>query len=140
MVVSVMLTGSVAAESGRGLQGKWRTPTGSVVQVYSCANAVCLKLVQIEKTVPGSEDQNNPDPKLRSRSLCGLEMGSGFKPEEGGMRAEGGSLYDPKNGKTYSGSLAVEGDTLHLRGYIGLKMFGRTEDWSRVSGPVESCH
>ena len=139
-VVLVAMLGSVAWGQSNGVEGKWRTPAGSIVNVYACGDAVCLKLVQIERDSPGTEDRNNPDPKLQSRPLCGLEMGSGFKKDADGKKAEGGTLYDPKSGKTYSGSLAAEGDTLHLRGYIGVKLFGRTEEWSRVSGPVASCH
>ena len=120
--------------------GNWRTPTGSVIQVYPCGTAACLRLLAIEKTAPGTVDANNPDPALRSRSLCGMQIGSGFQPQEGNRSAEGGSIYDPHNGKTYSGSLALNGtDHLRLRGYIGTKLFGRTEEWTRTTDAVPPC-
>ena len=123
-----------------GITGNWRTPTGSVIQVYPCGTAACLRLVAIEKTAPGTVDANNPDPALRSRSLCGVQIGSGFEPQEGNQSAEGGRIYDPHNGKTYSGSLALNGtDHLRLRGYIGSKLFGRTEEWTRTTEPVPPC-
>lgn len=141
MVVSTLVTGSAVAggNSTSSVQGNWKTPSGSVVKIHPCGNKVCLTLMQIEKSAPGTVDANNPDPKLRSRSLCGLQMGTGFKLDSDGRSADGGSLYDPKSGKTYSGSIAADGDVLHLRGYVGLKVFGRTEDWSRVNEPTENC-
>ena len=110
------------------------------MKVYSCGDVVCLKILQVEKDAPGTEDRNNPDPKLQGRSLCGLEIGSGFHPEDGETKAEDGSLYDPKSGKTYSGSMTLDGqDKLKLHGYIGVKVFGRSETWTRVSGKVSGC-
>ena len=132
----------LAASTARAqsVEGTWRNPTGSVISAYPCAGAVCLKILQVEKSAPGALDRNNPDPKLQTRPLCGLQIGSGFHPQEGGAKAEDGQLYDPKSGKTYSGSLATNGpDKLKLRGYIGVKMFGRTEEWTRVAGEVTGC-
>lgn len=137
-ILLLAATGDANAQT-KPIEGNWRSPSGSIVRVYECGDAVCLKIMQVEKSAPGTEDANNPDPKLRSRSLCGLEIGSGFKPEDGGKKADRGALYDPKSGKTYSGVISAEGDLLRLRGYVGLKMFGRSEEWNRVNGPVDVC-
>ena len=128
-----------AMAQSKGIEGNWKTPSGSIMKVYGCGDYVCLKIVQVEKDSPGRVDANNPDTKLRSRTLCGLEIGSGFKPEDNRMKADGGTLYDPKSGKTYTGAITADGDLLKLRGYVGFKVFGRTEEWNRVSGPVEVC-
>jgi hypothetical protein len=32
-----------------------------------------------------------------------------------------------------------DGDLLELRGYVGLKLFGRTETWMRVHEPSGRC-
>ncbi len=128
-----------ALSQGKGIEGNWRTPSGSIVKVYDCGDKVCLKIMQIEKNAPGKVDANNPDATLRSRTLCGLQIGSGFKPEDNRTKAESGSLYDPKSGKTYTGALAADGDLLKLRGYLGFKVFGRTEEWNRVNGQVDVC-
>ena len=53
--------------------------------------------------------------------------------------AEGGHLYDPKSGKTYRGSMTSTGDRLELRGYVGLKIFGRSETWSRAKPGIARC-
>ncbi len=40
---------------------------------------------------------------------------------------EGGQVYDPRNGKTYSGTITMAGkDRLELRGYIMVSLIGRT--------------
>lgn len=37
--------------------------------------------------------------------------------------------------------MTAEGDVLHLRGYLGIKLFGRTETWTRLPAttPIPSC-
>jgi hypothetical protein len=45
----------------------------------------------------------------------------------------GGTVVDPENGKEYRGKIWAEGnDKLHLRGYIGIPLLGRTEVWTRI--------
>ena len=120
-----------------GVIGYWQEPGGSVLHVAPCGNAVCATLAKISKDAPGTVDGHNPDAKLRDRPLCGLAIGTEFQLE-GSDKAENGKLYDPKSGKTYQGTMHSDGDVLHLRGYIGMKAFGRSEDWTRTTAP-ESC-
>jgi uncharacterized protein (DUF2147 family) len=76
-------------------------------------------------------DDKNPDAKLRSRKLIGLNMLSGLKKT--GDEYSGGSIYDPGNGKTYNCSMKVEGDVLKVRGSLDKRgLIGRTMDWFRV--------
>ena len=78
-----------------------------------------------------AKDGNNPDAKLRSRQLIGLNMLSGLK--KNGGEYSGGSIYDPGNGKTYNCSMKVEGDVLKVRGSLDKRgLLGRTMDWFRV--------
>ncbi len=76
-------------------------------------------------------DINNPEPDRRNQSLLGLIILRGFN-FNGVNRWTGGQLYDPNNGKTYQGSLElIDDDKLALRGYVGIPLFGRTENWTR---------
>ena len=44
-----------------------------------------------------------------------------------------GTVVDPENGKRYSGKIwAVGNDKLHLRGFVGISLLGRTEEWVRL--------
>jgi uncharacterized protein (DUF2147 family) len=63
-----------------------------------------------------------------------------------GFRADGpdhwrdGSAYDPESGHTYSGAMSMKADgRLSLRGYIGISLFGRSEDWTRYTQPIPRC-
>jgi len=80
---------------------------------------------------PPRTDDRNPDPALRSRKLLGLRILHGFRHDAEG-RWTGGRIYDPNSGKTYRGTITViDADTLDLRGYVGISLFGRTETWRR---------
>ncbi len=76
-------------------------------------------------------DTNNPKENLRSQPLIGLLILKAFE-KDGEKMYEGGTIYDPKNGKTYSCKITYESNnTLSIRGYIGISMLGRTTTWTR---------
>jgi uncharacterized protein (DUF2147 family) len=129
-------TPSIAAPAPATM-GDWQTPIGSVVRVQPCGGAVCLVLVTLPPNAPETTDQQNPDAALRKRALCGLVIGTGFHQDDAG-RLSGGYLYDPESGHTYRGKIYAEDDSLHLRGYIGISLFGRSETWKRVPA-VAAC-
>jgi uncharacterized protein (DUF2147 family) len=122
-----------------GVLGNWRTPKGSVVQIYHCGADACLRVLVVRRDAPSRVDGKNPDPALRSRALCGLQIGTKFRLTTP-RHAEGGQLYDPESGHTYSGMITRDGDLLKLRGYIVFSLFGRTETWTRAPDNVPSCH
>jgi uncharacterized protein (DUF2147 family) len=78
-------------------------------------------------------DYRNPDQKLRNRPIIGLVVLKGFKGDSG-TTFDGGTIYDPKNGKTYDCKITCRdgGKTLSIRGYIGISMIGRSTTWSRL--------
>jgi uncharacterized protein (DUF2147 family) len=120
------------------LFGDWREPGGSILQIGPCSTGVCLHIVVLRANAPATTDVHNPDAAQRSRSLCGLTIGSQFHLADA-THASGGMLYDPQTGKTYRGSITAEGDSLRLRGYIGMPLFGRSEIWKRVSNLTGPC-
>ncbi len=117
--------------------GYWREPGGSVIHIDTCETGLCAVLAALPAAVPATSDVNNPDASLHNRPLCGLRIGEGFRSE--GDRATGGHLYNPRNGKTYRGSIEAKGDALDLRGYIGFKAFGRSVTWTRLNEPPPAC-
>lgn len=46
---------------------------------------------------------------------------------------DGGEILDPEEGKTYRCKLAIDGDKLEVRGYIGISLLGRTQVWQHVN-------
>ena len=125
-------------------EGRWLTQDkDGVVEVYRCGDAFCGRLVWFRKQSlqdnPQALDIQNPTPGLRNRSLCGLVILSGFRPE-GQAEWTGGSAYDPESGHTYSGKMTLKPDGhLSLRGYIGISLFGRSEEWTRYTQPIAHC-
>jgi len=89
-------------------------------------------------TVWGTKPQNdihNPDPNKRDRTLKGIKFLWGFTYDHKKNRWKGGKVYDPNTGKTYDAKMSLEnsGQTLKMRGYIGMAMFGRTAKFERVT-------
>jgi uncharacterized protein (DUF2147 family) len=67
----------------------------------------------------------------KDQPLVGLEILWGFHLD--GAEWSGGQVLDPDNGKIYRAWLALEdgGNKLHVRGYIGISLLGRTQYWFR---------
>ena len=75
-------------------------------------------------------DDENPKESLRSRKLQNLVIIKNL--EFDGSEWSGGTIYDPKSGKTYKCYAKINGDNLNLRGYIGFSFIGRTATWKKV--------
>jgi uncharacterized protein (DUF2147 family) len=82
-------------------------------------------------------DFNNPNKSIRHKQRVGLVILRYFKFDKQYSRWTGGSVYDPKKGKTYNGYIEFEGSNkniVNLRGYVmGMPFLGRTAVWSRVN-------
>jgi uncharacterized protein (DUF2147 family) len=76
-------------------------------------------------------DKNNPDEKKRNTPLMGLVVLKGLK-KDGANEYVDGTIYDPKNGKTYSCKVKYYPDRLDLRGYMGISLIGRTATWANA--------
>jgi uncharacterized protein (DUF2147 family) len=116
LVATVLL--SVSAQAAAPVTGRWVTESkDGVVEIYQCGTTICGKLAKFLVPPPngvGQKDTNNPDKALRSRTLLGLNILTGFKAVGDEWK---GRIYDPKSGKTYrsvvykgkSGNLVVKG-------------------------------
>lgn len=135
-VLFLFVTAALSAQS-TGMFGDWLTPNGSVIHVEHCGDRVCLQAAAPPPNVP-TNDIHNPDPALRGRAVCGMVIGKGFALNDAD-HASGGTLYDPRTGKTYHGGMTLEGTKLHLRGYVGIPLFGASQTWTRFTQPVKPC-
>ena len=119
--------------------GIWLTgSTNGKVEIYKCGDKYCGKIVWMKNPTyedgTPKMDKHNPDESKRSNRTMGLVMLSGFNYDED-MEWEDGEIYDPDDGKTYSCQLTLleNKQILEVRGYIGIPLFGRTEEWIKSS-------
>ena len=74
-------------------------------------------------------DRHNPNKTLRKNSVLNLITIRNLSYEDGEW--VGGTIYDPKNGKTYDCILWLENGKLKVRGYVG--WFYDTKTWTKVN-------
>ncbi len=116
--------------------GKWLNATGEAhIHIYPAGNKYFGKIAWMKEPldVNGKPklDKENPDRELSKRPILGMVFLKDFI-YKGGIW-EGGSIYDPKTGKTYSCKISADGkDKINVRGFVGFSMLGRTETWTRV--------
>jgi len=134
--VFMLLVSSVFAQNHNGILGKWQNPSGEGrIEITKkgekyYGTLYWLKQPNDENGQP-KKDKKNPDETKRSRTIKGSQILEGFTAKENGLY-DGGTIYDPKSGKTYSCKMTLKGDKLDIRGFVGLSLLGRTETWTRV--------
>ena len=97
---------------------------------------VCGRIVWLQNATDESGqprlDSRNPDPVGRSRPICGLVVMGGLTPS-GPNSWAGGTVYNPQDGRIYSGDMTMlSGTTLRVRAYLGVPFFGETQIWTRA--------
>lgn len=105
-------------------------------EIYEQGGKLFGKIVQLkepnDKDGKPKTDTNNPDAAQKSKPLVGLTFLKGFTGAGSG-RWENGTIYDPKNGKTYKSYMQMSGNSkIEVRGYVGFSMLGRSQNWTRV--------
>lgn len=128
----------MAQHQKNDILGKWLNEEADAqVEIFERNGKFYGKLIWLkdpidEDTGKPKLDKNNPDDKLKSKPLMGLEILRGFS-FDGQKEWKNGEIYDPKNGKTYSCYMAFDkSDKLKIRGFIGISLLGRTTYWTRV--------
>jgi uncharacterized protein (DUF2147 family) len=130
--------------SAGSISGYWVTEDRAwTVHIARCGGGFCGKIVGLGAS-PRADvlrtDSQNPDVTKRSATLCGLRVLGGFVPSRKAGAWEGGWIYNPENGKTYTSVMEFEGGgILKVRGYVLIPLFGRNETLTRVSAPARRC-
>ncbi|MEZ5961233.1 MAG: DUF2147 domain-containing protein [Hyphomonadaceae bacterium] len=121
LIFSPALGEPARAATPNHLAGDWATPgLGAVVRLSPCATdreRVCGRLIWAW------------DPARIQRSAIGAEMLRDFRWRNDAW--VDGEVFNPEDGRTYSGSLRLDGDVLRLRGCAG--PFCQTQVWRRLN-------
>jgi uncharacterized protein (DUF2147 family) len=121
--------------------GQWMSVQGNVkVQVYREGEEYKAKVVWFKDTDDKSKpmatrtDENNPDPRLRSRKIIGMQVLSALRYNPKSKRWEDGKIYDAKSGREWS-SVAYfnKAGMLNVKGYWQFEFIGKTMTFKKVS-------
>ncbi|WP_294199202.1 MULTISPECIES: DUF2147 domain-containing protein [Chryseobacterium] len=118
------------------IEGKWKTiddetkQAKSIVEIYKKGDQYYGKVSQL-LIKPANPNCTECKDDRKNKPILGLEIIRGLKKE--GNEFTGGTITDPKTGKTYKCTIKREGDKLNVRGYLGISAFGRTQTWQKVN-------
>ena len=115
--------------------GMWDTGE-SHIEIYNCGERLCGRITALDEPLDANgnpkTDDKNPDSALKGRPILGMDLVAGFS-RKSDRRWVGGTIYDPRDGKTYKCKMNLKKDgTLEVRGYVGLALFGKTVVWTRL--------
>jgi uncharacterized protein (DUF2147 family) len=140
LVVLLLLAAAVCsparAESwGEGIAGLYLTVDGGAqVRVDKAPDGTYTGRIVWLRNDKDRLDKNNPDTGRKGDRVLGLVILRGFKANDETKRWVGGTIYDPKNGKTYDAFIWRDLDRpgiLFLKGYVfGITWLGRSTTWT----------
>jgi uncharacterized protein (DUF2147 family) len=115
--------------------GKWKTiddETGkakSVIEIYEDNGKIYGKIVEI-LTEKKKAICSKCDGDKKNQPILGMVIIEGL--EKNDEVYEGGTIFNPENGKEYKCRLKIEDapDTLQVRGYVAF--FYKTQYWKRL--------
>jgi uncharacterized protein (DUF2147 family) len=106
LAAAMIFTGAALADP---IEGNWKTKDGDTAAIGACGGAFCIT--------------------LKTGEFAGKSIGK--------MTASGGGSYEgsitkPSNGKTYSGSGTLSGNSLKMRGCVFGGLICESQTWTRL--------
>lgn len=148
LIAAMMLATQASASVADPAFGRWLVESGkAIIEIGPCAGSggakACGRIVWLQAPLDENGalkvDGNNPDPALRVRPLCGLELIGGFERDAPGSWSDGW-IYNARDGEVYDARLSVEeGGKLEVRGYVGITLLGSSQYWTPVEDDAGGC-
>ncbi|SES15344.1 DUF2147 domain-containing protein [Rhizobium sp. NFR03] len=98
---------ALPALAAEPILGNWKTASGETAAIANCGGNFCIM--------------------VKTGKHAGKKIGT----LSGSGESYSGEVTDPDNDKTYSGSAAVAGNQLKLKGCV-MKVFCKSQTWSRL--------
>lgn len=137
LILSLFTGISSFAQLGKdAILGEWyNQEKDAIIKIYKedekYHGKITWMLNPLDENGNPKTDPLNPDESLHSRSRMGMVIMYNFE-YDGDNEWNNGNVYDPKSGNEYSGTMTLTSENrLDLRGYVGIPLFGRTNNWSR---------
>ena len=143
-IVTALLCASIATSAFADpptIEGVWQqidNGTGYVGGLISFKEKAGLWDGYIVKMYPKPGDPVDPvcsgcTDDRKDQPVLGLRLIQNAKRD--GLKYAGGTILDPRNGSQYSVQLTLSPDnqTLTVRGYVGLTLFGQSQTWKRLA-------
>ena len=139
-LLAVFLSPDLFAQEADNVLGYWLTQErDSQVKIFKAKDGKYygnIKWLEEPNEEDGTAkvDDDNPNPELQNRPILGLQLLKSCVYDEKEKEWVDGTIYDPKEGKTYKCFMWFEdGDnkTLHVKGFIGFALLGREVEWTR---------
>ena len=118
------------------IEGKWKTiddetkQAKSIVEIYKKGDQYFGRISQL-LIKPANPNCAECKDDRKNKPIQGMEIIRNLKKD--GDEFTGGTITDPKTGKTYKCTITRSGDNLNVRGYIGLSFIGRSQTWQKVN-------
>jgi uncharacterized protein (DUF2147 family) len=136
LLIALGLISTLAAANENPV-GLWRTiddKSGKEKSLVRVSESNGQLQITVEKLFREAGEEPNPlcdkcPGEKKNKPVIGMQIGSGLKKD--GDVWSGGEILDPQNGKTYKCKVWLEdkGKKLHVRGFIGVSVLGRTQVW-----------
>ncbi|WP_267401849.1 MULTISPECIES: DUF2147 domain-containing protein [unclassified Chryseobacterium] len=118
------------------IEGKWKTiddetkQAKSIVEIYKKGDQYFGKISQL-LIKPANPNCTECKDDRKGKPILGMEIIRGLKKD--GDEFTGGTITDPKSGKTYKCTITRNGDKLNVRGYVGISLMGRSQTWEKAN-------
>ena len=133
LILNFLIFSSCSIMASIKLEGTYAFPKKTTyLTIYKNGETYEGKISWLENN--NQKDDKNPNPALRNRDILDMVIVKNLKPSEENLYIDG-EAYDPESGRTYRAKVWFDPENeniLHVRGYIGISLLGRSEILTRV--------